>query len=145
MIPLGSGPVCGDPSSGDMRLQTDDNLDLGEWNPDLAKRRHQASPLQLTDLVRAIARIRVDAGRRQKAELVVETKRLLRQPGLPGELTDAHQFHGRLPGSGRMPGDINCAASPKVRVKPGGGWSLNPSCLVRRLFQGAGSQLPHAE
>jgi len=145
MIPLGSGPVCGDPSSGDMRLQTDDNLDLGEWNPDLAKRRHQASPLQLTDLVRAIARIRVDAGRRQKAELVVETKRLLRQPGLPGELTDAHQFHGRLPGSGRMPGDINCAASPKVRVKPGGGWPLNPSCLVRRLFQGAGSQLPHAE
>jgi len=145
MIPLGSGPVCGDPSSGDMRLQTDDNLDLGEWNPDLAKRRHQASPLQLTDLVRAIARIRVDAGRRQKAELVVETKRLLRQPGLPGELTDAHQFHGRLPGSGRLPGDINCAASPKVRVKPGGGWPLNPSCLVRRLFQGAGSQLPHAE
>jgi hypothetical protein len=145
MIPLGSGPVCGDPSGGDVRLQTDDNLDLGEWNPDLAKRRHQASPLQLTDLVRAIARIRVDAGRRQKAELVVETKRLLRQPGLPGELTDAHQFHGRLPGSGRMPGDINCAASPKVRVKPGGGWSLNPSCLVRRLFQGAGSQLPHAE
>jgi hypothetical protein len=44
-----------------------------------------------------------------------------------------------------MPGDINCAASPKVRVKPGGGWPLNPSCLVRRLFQGAGSQLPHAE
>jgi hypothetical protein len=103
MVPLDTGPVSGDLPGGDLRLQTDYDLDLGKWDPDLAKRRHQAGPFQLTDLVRAIARIRIDTRRQQKAELVVETKHLLRQPGLPGELTDAHQLQGRLPRSGRLP------------------------------------------
>jgi hypothetical protein len=107
MVPLDTGPVSGDLPGGDLRLQTDYDLDLGKWDPDLAKRRHQAGPFQLTDLVRAIARIRIDTRRQQKAELVVETKHLLRQPGLPGELTDAHQLQGRLPRS-----DVAAARGP---------------------------------
>jgi hypothetical protein len=52
-----------------------------------------------------------------QSQLVIQAQRLRRQAGQPGELTDAHQVHGRLPRARPTPGSPDCAASPRVKVK----------------------------
>ena len=64
VVPLDTGPVPGNPLGSGVRFQLDDHLDLGERDSDLPKRRHQAGLFQLTGLVDAIARDRVDPCRR---------------------------------------------------------------------------------
>jgi hypothetical protein len=99
---------------GDLQLQSDDDLALHERDPiwrSVASRRTCSS---WPDSGGATASVRVDVNRRQEVEPVARTKCLLRPPRLPGELTNAHQVHGRIPRSGCSPGVTHLAAFPTI-------------------------------
>src|SRR4029077_6427938 len=99
--------------------------------------RDQPSVVQLTGGIPAVTRVRIDLGGRQQSQLVIQAQRLRRQAGQPGELTDAHQVHGRLPRAGPTPGSPDCAASPRVKVKsavcrPAGPAQAGPAIMVTK-------------
>src|SRR2546423_1625174 len=91
MVGLCPGPEGSDLLSCRLRLQAQDHLDLSQRNPDLSERRHQASPVQLPELVPAVAGAGIDPGRRQQPQFAREAQGLRGQPRQPCELTDAHQ------------------------------------------------------
>jgi hypothetical protein len=89
VLDLGGRPVVGDALSGQARVETEDGLDLGQRHLELAKRRHETSLAELIGPVEAVTGGRIDPGRHQQSHLAVEPQRLGRQPGTPGELSDA--------------------------------------------------------
>jgi hypothetical protein len=93
MLGLGGSPVLADALGSGLRLEDEDGLYAGERDLKLPQRRDQACLLKLSGVVIAIAGTGVDPRRWQQPELVVEPKRVRRQAGPPGELSDAHQIH----------------------------------------------------
>src|SRR6478736_2838366 len=68
----------------------------GKWHVQVAQPRDLPCPFQLLRSVEAIARLRVDLGRREQSELVVMAERVNRQPGQPREPPDGESLlaHG---------------------------------------------------
>jgi hypothetical protein len=76
VLALHSRPVAGDPISGHLRFQVEDQLDLGQGDPELAQRRYEAGRFDLIGPVEPIAGTGVDPGRREQAHLVIEPQGL---------------------------------------------------------------------
>jgi hypothetical protein len=79
------------------RRQRAHRPDLRQRHPQPAQPRHQPGLLELRGRVEPVPRLRVNPGRGEQTELVVQAQRLAREPGRAGELTAAHQCHVRPP------------------------------------------------
>ncbi len=85
--------------------------------------RHAQAPQQgdepgrghLVLAVEPVAAVRVDPGRRQQPQPVVQPQRLGGQPGPPGERADRHQVHRSPPGPGDLPGAMSLRPDPRER------------------------------
>ena len=99
--------------------QLADRADLGQRHAQPAQPGHQPGLLELARLVEPVRRHRVDLGRVEQAELVVQAERLAGQPGGPGEGPAGHQLHVRLLMPGRVPGTCQAGAGPRGQVKSG--------------------------
>lgn len=91
VLGFGPGPVGADLFGGRRRVQGQHVPDPGQRYADPAQRGHHAGPLQLRVRIPAVAGLRVDLGRDQQPEFVVQTQRLGRQPRQTCELTDTDQ------------------------------------------------------
>ena len=91
-LPVGCDPLCRS-----CWLEGEDRLDLGQGQGDAAQQGDEMRPLELGELVGAIAGVGVDGGRLQQTEFLVEAQGLGRKSRAGAELTDAEPLHEPLP------------------------------------------------
>ena len=112
---LDLGPVRGQFDGGLGGRPPADRADLGQRHAHPAQPGHQPGLLELARVVEPVRRHRIDPGRVEQPELVVQAERLAGQPGGPGEGPAGHQLHVRLLMPGRMPGASQAGAGPGAR------------------------------